>query len=690
MLFAAAAAAAAAALSLAALAGAQSSVALGNATFVAPGVFPTAAFDSYYNNATATDEQPQPVVTNILTGQPFPLALTDPNNIPVNDTADPRTFPPSPLPPSLASPLVQSAFAQIVSIANPNNTGWGNNSNCARCLAGLEVAKALALASSQSVPTLAVELCNYFKISTTCEQTYGVLALGQVLAQVLAAADVAGYDGQNICNNFVSGAPCALPPPSPLNMTGYFAKPKPANATAPAPSGERVKVLHISDFHLDARYANGAEANCTTSQCCRANNNNVHSPDQVLLPAPRFGTFTCDVPYSLGLAALQAIPAVTGAAFDFTIFTGDLVSHDPENELSQSLIEYTEASLYSLYKKYLGSGPLYAAIGNHDSYNQAEDAPLALGDQLGQANLSTQFSWNYDTLAALWEADDWISSDVAAQARAHYGAYSVARPDGLRIITLNTDLWYKANYFNYINMTKSDPSGMLRFVADELQAAEDAGERAWIIGHVLSGWDGSNPLNNPTNLFYQIVDRYSPHVVAAIFFGHTHEDQFQIFYANNATNASAASAAAVAWIAPSITPLTNLNSGFRMYEVDGKTFDILDAHTWYTNVSTFPALDNQTAVGPTFHYEYNTRQAYGTNISWPATAPLNATWWHRVTEQFEQHPALVQQFTTYQGKSSVLSPNCTSDLCVAAKICYMRSGSAPLGKLCTQGFGSVQ
>ena len=74
-------------------------------------------------------------------------------------------------------------------------------------------------------------------------------------------------------------------------------------------------------------------------------------------------------------------------------------------------------------------------------------------------------------------------------------------------------------------MTDPDVSGMLRFLTDELQDAEDAGERGepiqwscssgvhqphgfyilvWITGHVLSGWDGSNPLMNPTNLFYQM------------------------------------------------------------------------------------------------------------------------------------------------------------------------------------------
>jgi hypothetical protein len=75
--------------------------------------------------------------------------------------------------------------------------------------------------------------------------------------------------------------------------------------------------------------------------------------------------------------------------------------------------------------------------------------------------------------------------------------------------------------------------------------------------------------------------------------------QIQIFYANNATNISAQTALTTSWIGPSITPLTNLNSGFRVYEVDSavrgatysghsrfclahifcQTFDILDAHT---------------------------------------------------------------------------------------------------------------
>jgi hypothetical protein len=49
--------------------------------------------------------------------------------------------------------------------------------------------------------------------------------------------------------------------------------------------------------------------------------------------------------------------------------------------------------------------------------------------------------------------------------------------------------------------------------------------------------------------------------------------QSQIFYANNATNISAQTALTTSWIGPSITPLTNLNSGFRVYEVDSAVRD---------------------------------------------------------------------------------------------------------------------
>lgn len=87
-------------------------------------------------------------------------------------------------------------------------------------------------------------------------------------------------------------------------------------------------------------------------------------------------------------------------------------------------------------------------------YRRAQDAPHSLGGALAK-----QFSWlasfayffspgkgkgvfyrNYDHVAGLWKLEQWLPGGAVAQARSHYAAYSVQRTDGLRIISLNTDL----------------------------------------------------------------------------------------------------------------------------------------------------------------------------------------------------------------------------------------------------------
>ncbi|KAH7923902.1 Metallo-dependent phosphatase [Leucogyrophana mollusca] len=645
------------------------------ANYTAPGAFPTSVYAQYYNSPTATSAQVQPVISDPVTHKIFPLSLTDPDHIPQNDTVDPHPLPPK----ASSSRLLEQAIAQIQSIAT--NPIFGDNT-CARCQASLEVAKFIALAAPEEGPELAIQLCELFEYSSTCATTYSRLVIGAALTQVASFADVGGYDGQLLCYQFLGL--CPLPPTSPLNLTNWFAKPKPNPLPPPKqPSGQRLKVLHISDFHIDPRYANGAEANCSSGQCCRSNAFNVQSPDTPLFPAPRFGAYTCDAPYSLVLSVLQAIPAVAGAedsGFAFSLFTGDMLTHDSQNQESRAFNEYSEVVLYDLFKRYLGPGPVYATLGNHDSYNEDLAAPYSIGGELAK-----QFDWLYDHVSALWEHQQWLPEASIELARTHYSAYMVKRADGLRVISLNTNLC-KSNYFNYINSSQPDTSGILRFLTDELQDAEDAGDRVWIMGHVVSGWDGTNPLLNPTNLF----DRFSPHVIANIFWGHTHEDEISIFYANNGTDMSAETAQTLSWVGPSVTPLTNLNSGFRVYEVDSATFDVLDAHTWQSSVNDFPSLDSQIQFGPAYNYEYNTREAYGGNITWGDDDPLNATWWHLVTEQMEANPSLVQTFNTYQGKSSIRTPPCTGD-CIPAKICYIRSGSASIAQEnCIQGYGSVQ
>ena len=81
------------------------------------------------------------------------------------------------------------------------------------------------------------------------------------------------------------------------------------------------------------------------------------------------------------------------------------------------------------------------------------------------------------------------------------------------------------------------------------------------------------------NLTSHLGYSYSPHVLAATFVGvrslfaakaalaepcllqHIHDEALYLTYANNGTVKDSTTALGATWVGPSITPLTNLNSG---------------------------------------------------------------------------------------------------------------------------------
>jgi sphingomyelin phosphodiesterase len=82
--------------------------------------------------------------------------------------------------------------------------------------------------------------------------------------------------------------------------------------------------------------------------------------------------------------------------------------------------------------------------------------------------------------------------------------------------------------------------------------------------------------------YYAIVNRYEA-TITAQFFGHTHFDEFEVFYDHKdlsklgfpiATSyfnifSTAARPNNVAYVGPSVSPYYDLNPGYRIYYVDG-------------------------------------------------------------------------------------------------------------------------
>lgn len=107
----------------------------------------------------------------------------------------------------------------------------------------------------------------------------------------------------------------------------------------------------------------------------------------------------------------------------------------------------------------------------------------------------------------------------------HGAFYSVLVRHGLRIISLNTNVCYKFNFWLLQNST--DPMSELQWLINELQMAEMANEKVHIIGHIPPG--NVDCLKIWSNNYYEIVARYE-NTIMAQFFGHTHHDEIEIFY----------------------------------------------------------------------------------------------------------------------------------------------------------------
>jgi sphingomyelin phosphodiesterase len=212
----------------------------------------------------------------------------------------------------------------------------------------------------QTITDLLIRACEQFKLSiyaATCEEEYsGIGGTGPYLAQLFAQMSQATGDMQAFCyyNYYV----CDEPPVIQINESEWFG-PKPSGLVAPPSSGETINVLHLTDWHLDPRYDIGSEANCSEYLCCRPySTNTALNTDytNASFPASRFGYLYCDTPADLGVSLFTEMPNFINVSdITFTIFTGDIVTHDNDDQLSQAYVEFEEEICYNTFKAHLGT-----------------------------------------------------------------------------------------------------------------------------------------------------------------------------------------------------------------------------------------------------------------------------------------------------------------------------------------------
>ncbi|KAF8372244.1 hypothetical protein PRIPAC_78673 [Pristionchus pacificus] len=178
--------------------------------------------------------------------------------------------------------------------------------------------------------------------------------------------------------------------------------------------------------------------------------------------------------------------------------------------------------------------------------------------------------------------------------------YIPSRPSpGLKLISINSIYCSHHNFYMYINQT--DPDETLTWLISELLDSEAKGEKVHIISHIPAGDDSF--LMGWSHNFYEIVNRFE-NTIAAQFYGHTHNDHFQVYYEDSDPNGRPTH---FNFITPSITTNAYKNPAYRIYTIDGgylgASYTVLDAETYTTDITQANMEDEE----PMWFLEYSTR-----------------------------------------------------------------------------------
>lgn len=365
-------------------------------------------------------------------------------------------------------------------------------------------------------------------------------------------------------------------------------KPEPKALPLPQEDAPSFKVLHLSDTHYDPWYQEGSNADCNEPLCCRLTSGRPASPGA---GAGKWGDYRkCDTPKRTIDHMMQHISS-THQDIDYIIWTGDLPPHDVWNQTKEENLNILKEAVKQMSESFPGI-PIFPALGNHES------APVNSFPPPYVKQVDQSISWLYDELDVQWRR--WLPASVSHTVRR--GAfYSVLVRPGFRIISLNMNYCNNKNWWLLLNST--DPATELQWFIYELQSAEFSNEKVHIIGHIPPGH--SDCIKVWSRNYYRIITRYES-TITGQFFGHTHYDEFEVFYdPQNMTRATS-----IAYIGPSVSPYNDLNPGYRIYYVDGDhehtTRLVIDHESWIMNLKEANLYDY-----PIWYKLYSSRAAYG-------------------------------------------------------------------------------
>ncbi|XP_054162145.1 sphingomyelin phosphodiesterase-like [Oppia nitens] len=357
-------------------------------------------------------------------------------------------------------------------------------------------------------------------------------------------------------------------------------------------NGGQLKMLHLTDTHMDLYYTPGASSVCGESTCCRPTSYG-HNHSAGVWAETRY---LCDVGLPFAEQAIRHMGA-EHPDLDFVIWTGDNVPHDEFNSTQQQDLENNRL-IASVVKSTFGQKRVFPCLGNHDTHPFNQYIPYEIDvKSSGQHSMS----WLYKTLADdYWS--QWINTAKAKESFKIGGYYSAMATDRIKVVILNNNICQHRNW--WLAYDPVDPDGQLKWLIDELYAAELNKQTAIIIGHIppyqtkvcYTAW-ASN--------YFRIMVRFQ-HLIVGQYYGHTHLDEIVVFYDKNRTT-NQTYPISHGYIGSSVTTWPAVNPGYRIFTLD-ETGKPLDFTTYYSNI-TQDNIDGKQIV-PKWQIAYTAKQSY--------------------------------------------------------------------------------
>ncbi|CAG9764151.1 unnamed protein product [Ceutorhynchus assimilis] len=332
---------------------------------------------------------------------------------------------------------------------------------------------------------------------------------------------------------------------------------------------------------------------------------------------------------------------------DYILWTGDLPPHDIWNQTKEYNLNVIRTTIEMVIKAFPDT-PIFPAIGNHEASPSGNFAPPWMKDT------SHSTSWIYNELGKSWSR--WLPQ--ATNNTVHRGAfYSVLLRPSFRLISINTNYCHSLSWWLLVNST--DPASELKWLVNQLQHAENKGEKVHIIGHIAPG--SSDCMKIWSRNFYEIVHRYES-TIKALFYGHSHADEFEVFYETTEYSRPTA----VAYLAPSVTTYTNYNPAYRIYYIDGDHEDSTRANheTWTFDLETANVPNNE----PLWYKLYSAKEAY-------RMASLRPEQWNNLIDNMVTNEERFEEFYRNYYRNSPVTPSCDTN-CKVQILCDLKAAKS--------------